>query len=111
MNSIGMMAGAAVLMLAVSATAAGVGRFSAFYRRELAESGNRELPLDGLRGMAALMVATYHAAIFYGWLTTGHWANTGSRILQLLGPAGVLIFFMLTGHLLLGQGPRNRKES
>ena len=103
MNSVGTMAGAAVLMLAVIATTAAVGRFSTFYQRELAASGNRELSLDGLRGLAALLVATYHAAMFYGWLTTGDWGNAGSPVLQLLGPAGVLIFFMLTGHLFWGK--------
>ena len=103
MNSAGMLAGAMVLMLAVIATAALVGRFSAFYRRELAETAHRDIALDGLRGMAALMVVTHHAFMFNRWLATGEWGNAGPGFLQLLGPAGVTIFFMLTGHLFWGK--------
>jgi len=99
MNAAGIMAGAAILMLAVIATAAVIARYSGFYRRELAESVNRELPLDGLRGMAALMVVIYHSALFYTRLLTGKWGDAGSPVLQAFGPGGVLIFFMLTGHL------------
>lgn len=87
------------MMLVVMATAAGIARYSKFYRRELAASGSRELALDGLRGMAALMVATYHAALCCTWLHTGRWGEAESPILQLFGPGGVTIFFMLTGYL------------
>ncbi len=97
------MAGAAFLMLAVIATAAAVQRFNAFYRRELADSGGRELPLDGLRGMAALMVVIHHGFLFRGWLMNDVWGTAESGVLQLLGPAGVIIFFMLTGCLFWGK--------
>ena len=103
MNSAGMLAGAMGLMLAVILTAAVVGRFSAFYRRELAESAHRDITLDGLRGMAALMVVMHHAFMFNRWLATGEWGNVGPGFLKLLGPAGVTIFFMLTGHLFWGK--------
>ena len=91
------------MMFAVIATAAGIARYSKFYRRELTESGKRELALDGLRGMAALMVATHHAALSCSWLITGRWGEAQSSALQLFAPGGVIIFFMLTGYLFWGK--------
>jgi peptidoglycan/LPS O-acetylase OafA/YrhL len=106
MNSFINLAGGVLMMLAVIATAAGIVRYSKFYRREIggvAESGKRELALDGLRGMAALMVATHHAAMSYIWMITDEWGETHSPILHLFGSAGVVIFFMLTGYLFWGK--------
>ncbi|MEY4918150.1 MAG: hypothetical protein RL616_2063 [Verrucomicrobiota bacterium] len=102
MNFAGELAGALALMLTVIAVAAGLGRYVPFYQRELAV-GQRELALDGLRGLAALMVMTHHSFHFHRWLTTGIWGNAGNGPLQLMGPAGVIIFFMLTGHLFWGK--------
>jgi peptidoglycan/LPS O-acetylase OafA/YrhL len=99
MTSFFVLAGAGAMMLAVIATAAAIARYSPFYRREMAETGNRELALDGLRGMAALAVATYHADLSNTWLMTGEWGDARSPILHLFGPGGVIIFFMLTGYL------------
>jgi peptidoglycan/LPS O-acetylase OafA/YrhL len=87
------------MMLAVIATAAGIARYSPFYRRELENSGKRELTLDGLRGLAALMVAAHHAALCCTWLAGGNWGEAGSTVLQLFAPVGVILFFMLTGYL------------
>jgi peptidoglycan/LPS O-acetylase OafA/YrhL len=93
-------AGAAAVIVAVFATAAFISRKSRFYIRELSrDSAGRELPLDGLRGLAALMVVTHHAAIFRNWLPSGEWGDASSPLLQALGPAGVHLFFMLTGYL------------
>jgi peptidoglycan/LPS O-acetylase OafA/YrhL len=99
MESLGTLAGGIAMMLAVIATAAGIVRHSKFYQRELAAFGSRELALDGLRGMAALMVATHHAALGCVWLASGRWDDAHSPVLWLFGPAGVIIFFMLTGYL------------
>ena len=86
--------------LVVIATSALVSRFSAFYRRELSvDAGRRELPLDGLRGIAALMVVMHHAAMFCKGLRLDEWGHTGSLVLLAIGPAGVHLFFMLTGYL------------
>jgi peptidoglycan/LPS O-acetylase OafA/YrhL len=103
MESLGILAGGLVMMLAVIATAAVIARHGKFYRREMAETGKRELALDGLRGMAALMVATHHAALSYTWLLTGQWGAARTPVLQLFGPGGVIIFFMLTGYLFWGK--------
>jgi hypothetical protein len=82
------------LMLMASAilTVGWIAKRSAFYRRELAATHGRDLPLDGLRGMAALLVATYHSALIYTQIKTGCWGDAGSPILQTFGPGGVLIF-------------------
>ena len=103
MNSLNILAGGGLMMLAVMATAAVIARYSPFYRREMAATGNRALALDGLRGLAALMVATHHAAMSRIWLDTGGWGYAGSPVLQLFGPAGVILFFMLTGCLFWGK--------
>ncbi len=103
MDSLVILTGGVVMMLAVIATAAGIARYSQFYRRELVQTGNREPVLDGLRGMAALVVAAHHAALSRSWLMTGEWGDAQSPILQLCGPGGVIIFFMLTGYLFWGK--------
>ena len=103
MDSLVILTGGVAMMLAVIATAAGIARHSQFYRRELAETGKRELALDGLRGMAALMVAAHHAALSRSWLVTGRWGEAQSPVLQLFAPAGVILFFMLTGCLFWGK--------
>src|SRR5450631_2830668 len=103
MEHLAILAGSGTLMLAVIATAAIIARRSPFYRHEIATVGNREPTLDGLRGLAALMVATHHAALCRIWLATGQWDDAHSKILQLFGPAGVIFFFMLTGYLFWGK--------
>ena len=86
-------------MAAVIATAGLFARHNSFYRRELAATAGRELSLDGLRGLAALLVAVHHAAVCRLWLNTGEWSDAGAWLPQIFGPAGVILFFMLTGHL------------
>jgi len=71
MEPLGILAGSAAMILAIVATAAIIARRSLFYQHEVATSNNRELTLDGLRGLAALMVATHHSALCRTWLATG----------------------------------------
>ncbi len=59
--------------------------------------------LDGLRGMAALFVFIHHAAIWYGYKTSGIWAEPSSNLYTHFGQGGVIIFFMLTGFLFWGK--------
>jgi peptidoglycan/LPS O-acetylase OafA/YrhL len=103
MESFTILAGAAAVMLAVIGTAAIIARFIPFYRHELADNGQRELALDGLRGIAALLVAVSHAALCRAWLATGDWGRTESPLSQLCAPTGVILFFMLTGYLFWGK--------
>jgi len=91
--------GCSVVLITGVATAGVIARFSRFYREELSQTRNRQLPLDGLRGLAALMVVAYHSAMFYQSMFLDKWGETGSPLIQTCGPAGVLIFFMLTGCL------------
>jgi uncharacterized membrane protein len=107
MNSLGVLASGLFLMLMVMGTAWFLARRIPFYRRELSEPGSRELPLDGLRGMAALMVMTYHAALACVWIKTGEWGATQSEVLQMFGPGGVTLFFMLTGYLFWAKARRS----
>jgi hypothetical protein len=79
MNSQGVLASGLLLMPMVIGTAWFIARRNPFYRRELSESGSRELPLDGLRGTAALMVMTYHAALACVWVKTGEWGAATYR--------------------------------
>jgi len=91
--------GGSLVLITGVCTAAIIARFSPFYTHELAQTRDRQLPLDGLRGAAALMVAACHSAMFYQSMLLDKWGETGSLLLQTCGPAGVLIFFMLTGSL------------
>ena len=100
MNAVGITAASLAVGLAAIATCAAISRKSAFYRRELAvDADQRELSLDGLRGVAALMVMTHHAATFMSSFVIDNWGNTRSPLLQSFGPYGVHLFFMLTGYL------------
>src|SRR5665213_2700933 len=69
------LAAGALMMTVVIVTAAFIGRHDRFYREDLARTANRRLPLDGLRGLAALMVVMYHAALSGSWLATGQWGG------------------------------------
>ena len=99
MDSLTILIGVVLAVVTVIATTAGIARYNRFYQRELANCGGRELALDGLRGLAALSVATYHMALCCEWLNTNIWAGNGSVALQTMGPGAVAVFFMLTGYL------------
>jgi peptidoglycan/LPS O-acetylase OafA/YrhL len=57
--------------------------------------------LDGLRGVAILMVFGYHLALFGGW-TAGTAVDRAVAGLLLLGWIGVDLFFVLSGFLITG---------
>lgn len=59
--------------------------------------------IDGLRGLLALAVFFHHAAIWHQYLITGEWRLPPSRFYANLGPAGVSMFFMITGYLFWSQ--------
>ena len=60
--------------------------------------------VDGLRGYLALAVVFHHVAILHLFLQKGTlqpetWGPPPSRFYALIGPAGVSMFFMITGYL------------
>ena len=55
--------------------------------------------IDGLRGILALGVFFHHVAVYAKYLQTGIWTVTPDRFYFNLGPAGVSVFFMITGYL------------
>jgi peptidoglycan/LPS O-acetylase OafA/YrhL len=59
--------------------------------------------IDGLRGLLALAVFFHHAAIWHQYLITGEWRLPPARFYANLGPAGVSMFFMITGYLFWSQ--------
>jgi peptidoglycan/LPS O-acetylase OafA/YrhL len=59
--------------------------------------------IDGLRGLLALAVFFHHSAIWHQYLLTGEWRLPPSRFYANLGPAGVSMFFMITGYLFWSQ--------
>jgi peptidoglycan/LPS O-acetylase OafA/YrhL len=58
---------------------------------------------DGLRGFLALSVFFHHTAVYHDYLCMGIWRSPSSRFYLLLGPAGVSMFFMITGYLFYAQ--------
>ena len=58
----------------------------------------RLVPIDGLRGFLALAVVFHHAATYHSFLLNGSW-DCPSRFYEMLGEAGVSMFFMITGYL------------
>ncbi len=96
-------AGSLVMMLVVILTSLVIMRHSKFYQGELARTGGREVTLDGLRGLAALMVAVCHAGMVSLWIKSGQWLAVRPNVLQSFGSIGVIFFFMLTGYLFWGK--------
>ncbi len=84
--------------------AAVIQRHVPFFRRALTqETSDRShfSQLDGLRGLLALAVFFAHSLTYHYYLTTGTFAgaNSHSHFYDLLGKAGVVFFFFLTGFL------------
>jgi len=59
--------------------------------------------IDGLRGLLAFAVFFHHAAIWHQYLIIHEWRLPPSRFYANLGPAGVSMFFMITGYLFWSQ--------
>lgn len=59
----------------------------------------RHSPLDGLRGILATTVVSYHFYLNYFFGKTGRWGDTSDRLILNLGAVPVSLFFMITGFL------------
>lgn len=69
----------------------------------LSETAGRQPALDGLRGIAAVLVFFYHADIYRAFLRTRHWSAPQTHVMAMLGPLAVAGFFMITGYLFWGK--------
>ncbi|HPT25272.1 MAG TPA: acyltransferase [Bryobacteraceae bacterium] len=72
-------------------------RFTALF--ELGGPG-RIVPMEGLRGVAILMVLlVHHSSQFRGWAEPGTWTDGYAEAAHAVGQAGVDLFFALSGYL------------
>lgn len=75
---------------------------------ELGGAG-RIVPMEGLRGVAILMVLlVHHAARFRGWAEPGSWSASYADFAHAAGQAGVDLFFALSGYLVYSLALRRR---
>lgn len=64
---------------------------------------HRVLAMEGLRGIAVLMVfGVHYVALFFGWLAPGHASAAVADGMREVGHAGVDLFFVLSGYLIYG---------
>src|ERR1041385_7793178 len=76
---------------------------------ELAGDAGRLTPMEGLRGLAVLLVFFVHFhALFGGYAENILILRTASHFLGVVGNAGVDLFFVLSGYLIYGALLRNR---
>lgn len=68
----------------------------------------RSNAIDGLRGYLALAVVFHHVAVYAHFLADGQWAAPPDRFYAWIGPAGVQVFFMITGFLFWGKVVRSQ---
>lgn len=72
--------------------------------RELrVDASQRQLSLDGLRGVLSVSVFCYHAVLTRNFLQTGHWVPASTYFTNELGQASVALFFMITSFLFWGR--------
>jgi exopolysaccharide production protein ExoZ len=67
------------------------------------EATTRNLPMEGLRGFAVLLVFFVHYhALFGAWVSSNSMTFAFSKFLSNVGQAGVDLFFVLSGYLIYG---------
>ncbi|WP_165383338.1 MULTISPECIES: acyltransferase [unclassified Escherichia] len=73
-----------------------------FNSAEINTSNNRNITIDGFRGLLAPMVLLHHFVLTYNWKAEGTWA-VNSLFVGNLGSIPVSLFFMITGYLFVGK--------
>lgn len=69
---------------------------------ELDDHPGRILPMEGLRGVAVLLVFVVHIGLFRPWVEPGSWLAAAMDAGWQMGHAGVDLFFVLSGYLIYG---------
>lgn len=70
---------------------------------EVESGSSRVIPMEGLRGLAVLLVVFVHYhALFGEHLARGTWLRAASGFLGLIGNTGVDLFFVMSGYLIYG---------
>ena len=78
-------------------------RLASIYELQDVNSANRNLPMEGLRGFAVLLVFFVHYhALFGQWVSVDSFAYQFSLFLSNVGQSGVDLFFVLSGYLIYG---------
>lgn len=77
---------------------------------DVPENRAKNPSLEGLRGLLAIGVFYHHAAVNYRAYHTGLWKSPDEKVLALLAPIPVTLFFFLTGYLFWIQRLDSRKE-
>lgn len=80
-----------------------VERLARIYELGNVNAPDRNLPMEGLRGFAVLLVFFVHYhALFSSWLERGSYGFAVSEFLGTIGLSGVDLFFVLSGYLIYG---------
>jgi peptidoglycan/LPS O-acetylase OafA/YrhL len=70
---------------------------------EVEGGASRMIPMEGLRGLAVLLVFFVHYhALFGEYLVRGLWLRSISQFLGTIGNSGVDLFFVMSGYLIYG---------
>ncbi|HEX8145213.1 MAG TPA: acyltransferase [Pyrinomonadaceae bacterium] len=78
-------------------------RLARIYELGNVNSPDRNLPMEGLRGFAVLLVFFVHYhALFKPWLAADSYSFAVSEFLGTIGLSGVDLFFVLSGYLIYG---------
>ena len=78
-------------------------RLAGIYELVDTSKANRNLPMEGLRGLAVLLVFLVHYhAIFHPWVSADSRTFAVSSFFWSIGHSGVDLFFVLSGYLIYG---------
>src|SRR5215213_5930759 len=78
-------------------------RLARIYELGNVNSPDRNLPMEGLRGFAVLLVFFVHYhALFKPWLASASYSFAVSEFVGTIGLSGVDLFFVLSGYLIYG---------
>jgi exopolysaccharide production protein ExoZ len=86
-------------------------RLADIYEMGGAHDANRNLPLEGLRGLAVFLVFLVHYhSLFHAWVSEDSSTFAVSSFLWSIGHSGVDLFFVISGYLIYGAVIRKKKS-